>query len=250
MSMTVAIDCYFSESGMCDHGQAVVAMDVIRATTTAITAVATGRRCFPVTSTEEGFHLSRHLDNPLLAGELGGIKPEGFELNNSPAEVAARQDVSRPLILLSTSGTKLLWSSRGADAVYLACFRNAMAVGDYLTNLYESITIIGAGTLGEFREEDQICAAWVAARLIDQGYSPANRRTAQIVDRWRDAPASACLSGNSAAYLRRSRQEADLDFVVSHVNDLEETFMFQHGEVIRAVPVVAAAPPAVMHMTV
>jgi 2-phosphosulfolactate phosphatase len=249
MSMTVAIDCYFLDGAMCDHGQAVVAMDVIRATTTAITAVATGRRCFPVTSTEEGFHLSRRLDRPLLAGELGGIKPDGFEMNNSPAEVATRLDVSRPLILLSSSGTKLLWSSRRADAVYLACFRNAIAVADHIANLYQSITIIGAGTLGEFREEDQICAAWVAARLMDQGYSTANYRTAQIVDRWREAPASACLSGNSAAYLRRSGQEADLDFVVSHVNDLEETFMFQHGEVVRAVPV-APVQPAVMQMTV
>jgi 2-phosphosulfolactate phosphatase len=142
-----------------------------------------------------------------------------------------------------------LWSSRGAETVYLACFRNAAALGDYMANLHESIAILGAGTLGEFREEDQICAAWVASRLVERGYSPANCRTGALIERWRDAPASACLMGNSAAYLRRSHQEADLEFVLNHVNDLQDAFVFRDGEVMQAaarVPLRAAA----MGMTV
>src|SRR5947209_16344876 len=107
MSGTVGIACYpsFEDGrGPC----AVVGIDVIRATTTAITAVAAGRRCFPVPSLEAAVPLAARLDNPLLVGELGGNMPYGFHLQNSPAEMATPRDAARPVILLSSSGTGLL----------------------------------------------------------------------------------------------------------------------------------------------
>ena len=53
---------------------AIVAVDVIRATTTAITAAATGRRCFPVPTIGAALDLAQELDHPLLAGESGAGK--------------------------------------------------------------------------------------------------------------------------------------------------------------------------------
>jgi 2-phosphosulfolactate phosphatase len=233
MSNIVSIDCFATSPKSYDNAHAVVAIDVIRATTTAITAVTLGRSCYPVVSVDAALALSRKLDRALLAGELGGIMPGGFHLNNSPAAIAERSDVMRPLILLSSSGTKLLWSSRNADVVHLACFRNAAAVARSIAGRHERITIIGAGSRGEFREEDQICAAWIAADLMDDGYLPGDALTAGVVERWGAAPASACVRGKSASYLRRSGQERDLDFVLEHVNDLDEVFVFDEGEVIR-----------------
>jgi hypothetical protein len=43
---------------------------MIRASTTAVTAVAAGRLCFPVASLEAAVPLAARLDNPLLVGEL------------------------------------------------------------------------------------------------------------------------------------------------------------------------------------
>ena len=63
-------------SGEADPGWTVVGIDVIRATTTAVTAVAAGRRCFPVASLEEAVPLAARLANPLLVGELGGNRPD------------------------------------------------------------------------------------------------------------------------------------------------------------------------------
>jgi 2-phosphosulfolactate phosphatase len=233
MANIVTIDCFSTSPKTYDKAHAVVAIDIIRATTTAITAVTLGRRCYPVISVDTALALSLRLDRPLLAGEIGGVMPGGFHLNNSPAAIAARSDVTRPLILVSSSGTRLLWACESAEVVHLACFRNAASVARSIAGIHERVTIIGAGSRGEFREEDQICAAWIAADLIDCGYMPGDALTTEVVERWRDAPASACVRGKSASYLRRSGQENDLDFVLEHVNDLDEVFIFHKGQVVR-----------------
>jgi 2-phosphosulfolactate phosphatase len=56
----------------------------------------------------------------LLVGEVGGDMPDGFDLHNSPAAIATRTDIHRPMILVSTSGTRLIVESEGAKAVYVA----------------------------------------------------------------------------------------------------------------------------------
>ena len=75
MAGTVVIDCFPESALRYRDGWAVVAIDVIRATTTATTAVALGRRCFPVPSLEAAVPLAAQLDRPLLVGELGGTCP-------------------------------------------------------------------------------------------------------------------------------------------------------------------------------
>src|SRR5436190_1524775 len=81
-------------------GYAVVAIDVIRATTTLITASAQGRRCYVAPSVEAAVARAAALEHPLLAGEVGGNMPFGFDLTNSPAAIAARTDVERPMVLV------------------------------------------------------------------------------------------------------------------------------------------------------
>ena len=232
MQEIVIIDCLPESIQQYRKGYAVVVVDVIRATTTAVTVVATGGRCFPVHSIEAALQLAPKLDRPLLAGELAGIMPEGFDLNNSPAELALRRDVSRPVILLSSSGTRLMQDAGHCEAAYVACFRNFTAVARYLVGRHPKVAIIGAGSRGEFREEDQMCCAWIAQDLIKAGYKPEDGKTEKIVQRWMGAPPSACATGKSAEYLRRSGQLQDLDFVLTHINDLHTPFVIERGEVV------------------
>jgi 2-phosphosulfolactate phosphatase len=157
--------------------------------------------------------------------------PAGFDMNNSPAELATRSDTERPLVLLSSSGTRLLHESRHAAAVYLACFRNYSSLVAHLAASHDRIAVIGAGSRGDFREEDQMCCAWIAELLIAQGYEPANNTTADLVQRWSGAPAAACVISKSVDYLRRSGQLADLDFILSHINDLRDVYGLLDGEV-------------------
>jgi len=232
MRRSVVIDCSPENAHRYRSGWAIVAVDVIRATTTAVTAVANGRRCFPAPTVEAAFSLAKHLENPLVAGETSGKMPRDFDLNNSPADVAFRTDVHRPLVLVSSSGTKLIHNASGCKGLYLACFRNYSAVASYLAEHHPRVAIIGAGSRGEFREEDQICCAWIAAQLINQGYAAEDQNTATVVRRWTHAPAKACLCSHSVDYLLRTGQLADLDYILSHVDDLDAVFAVRDGEVV------------------
>jgi 2-phosphosulfolactate phosphatase len=227
----VTIDCFPSSLEKYGDGWAVVAVDVIRATTTAVTAVATGRRCFPVGSVEHARAQAALLGDAVLAGERDGVRPDGFEEQNSPAAFATRTDVHRPLVLLTTSGTQLLHSVRPDQPRYAACLRNVAATVAEVAANHERVAVIGAGTHGEFREEDALCCAWVAHGLLEAGYA-ADPRTREIVDRWADAPAEAITRSKSVAYLQRTGQLADLDFVLSHVEDLDTAFAVQDDELV------------------
>jgi 2-phosphosulfolactate phosphatase len=232
---SVVIDFLPQNAERYRSGYAIVAVDVIRATTTLVTAASGGRRCYVSDSVESALASAARFDDALLVGEIGGDVPPAFHLSNSPAALARRTDVERPMVLVSSSGTRLLCGARGCDAVYVACLRNYEAVVEHIAGRHARIAVIGAGTRGEFREEDQLCCAWIAARLIDRGYD-ANRDTLALVSRWKDAPVESCLVSKSVDYLRRSGQLDDLDFVLSHVNDLEFVSALLGDEIVVSRP--------------
>jgi 2-phosphosulfolactate phosphatase len=230
MRKLVFIDRFAESAARYRRGYAVVAIDVVRATTTAITMAASGRRCFPVPTMKAARLLADRLDNALLAGEQDGIMPLSFDANNSPTELLARSDIERPVILLSSSGTTLCHEASKCEVAILACLRNYHAVARYLTR-YPAVAIIGAGTRGEFREEDRMCCAWVAESLLDLGFAPGNRATHEIINECSRIPVDSWIGNKSAAYLKASGQEADLEFILNHVADLDALFQLRNGEV-------------------
>jgi 2-phosphosulfolactate phosphatase len=228
----VAIDFLPESAARYRADHAIVVVDVIRATTTAVTAAAIGWRCYPTPSLEAAVPLAARLANPLLVGELGGNRPFGFDLTNSPAELSARTDVTRPLILLSTSGTLLLWEARTAPAAFAACLRNWSSQVRHLAGRFDKVAVLGAGSRGEFRLEDQLCCAWIADGLLSRGYEPENDATREVVERWRGEPVEAFLPSPSVAYLERTGQLRDLDFILDHVDDLKAVFPLEGGQVV------------------
>jgi 2-phosphosulfolactate phosphatase len=233
---SVVIDCFPSSVARYADDHAVVAVDVIRATTFAVSAVAAGRRCLVATDLDDALATRERIPDAILAGELGGVRPEAFDMNNSPAELELRTDVGRPVVMLSSSGTQLMIeASRSRHGGYVASFRNVRAVAHHLIGRHARIAVVGAGSRNEFREEDQMGCAWLAGHLIDAGYGAATAETADLVKRWKDAPAAACKVSNSVAYLRRSGQLHDFQFVIDHVNDLDIVSRIDANEVV-AVP--------------
>lgn len=230
--MSVIIDSFPCKNKRYFSDYAIVAVDVIRASTTAITAAATGRRCFPVASVGEALEKRREFPDCLLAGEIAGFMPEGFDLNNSPSNLVLRSDYHRPLVLLSSSGTKLMVHSSAVANTYVGCLRNYQAVARHIAGCHERIALLGASTHGEFREEDQLCCAWIALELAQLGHTPENPSTLALMEQWGNASVGACASGNSAAYLRRSGQVDDLSFILSHVNDVPAAFQLAYGELV------------------
>jgi 2-phosphosulfolactate phosphatase len=217
---TVSICCFTTGMQLYTADAAIVAIDVIRATTTAITAVSTGRKCHLAPTVHAALEIASRLPRALLAGELGGDMPAGFDLTNSPAELAIHPDISRPLVLLSSTGTRLMYEIRHRTSAYLACFRNYSATIAHLTQNHNAVVLIGAGTRGEFREEDQMCCAWIADGLIKSGFVAQDETTSRLIERWRGAPPDGFLVSRSVDYLRRSHQLHDLHFILSHFDDI------------------------------
>ncbi len=232
MNRSFIIDCFPESAERYRAGFAIVVIDVIRATTTASTAVALGRRVFPVQTTDEAFIVAATLPNPLLVGELGGNMPFGFDVTNSPAQIASRNDHHRPMVLLSSSGTQLLLNSAGGEAVYIACFRNLSAVATYIAKKHLRVAILGAGTRGQFRREDQMGCAWIAERLSHAGYEAENHETTEYIERWKAVSSEEVRGGRSAAYLTKTGQQPDLEFILAHLDDLDTVPALVNGELI------------------
>ena len=234
MKGSVVIDCFPESTQRYKDRYAIVVIDVIRATTTATTGISRGWRIFPSRTTDEAAEIASGLKDPLFVGELGGNMPYGFDMTNSPAQLVLRTDIHRPMVLVSSSGTQLLMNAACGAAVYVACFRNLSAVAGFLAGKHDRIAIIGAGTRGQFRREDQMGCAWVAERLVKHGYRAETPETDQYISKWRGVGTEEVRGGRSAAYLRNSGQEKDLEFTLSHIDDLDVVPALVNGELILA----------------
>lgn len=231
MDRTVAIARYPSLGELGD-GWTTVGIDVIRATTTAITTVAAGRRCYPVASLEAALPLAAWLVNPLLVGELGGNMPYGFHLQNSPAEMERRTELERPAILLSSSGTGLLSAAAAHGRTYAACLRNVAATVDRLASAHGRVLILAGESRGQFREEDRLCCARIARGLIQVGYEPRSVLVEELVKQWGQAADDSFMSGPSVKYLADTGQLHDAEFVLAHIDDMDSVYEMRNGELV------------------
>jgi 2-phosphosulfolactate phosphatase len=229
-SSSVIIDYLPESASQYLDDYSIVCIDVFRATTTILTALSLGREVYPVATTDEALELAKNLKNPLLVGEQGGNIPYGFDLTNSPVQVIALSAVpsgnftlcNRELILLSSSGTRLIKNSAGAAVVYVACMRNLTAMADFLAdNSHKKVAILGAGTRGDFRREDQMCCAWLAEKLQDRGYSAQTEQTSELINKWSGKDMELARHGRSADYLNSSGQVHDMEFILHHFDDLD-----------------------------
>jgi 2-phosphosulfolactate phosphatase len=231
VSRTVAFARYPSLDEASD-GWAAVGVDVIRATTTAVTAVAAGRRCFPVASLEEALPLAARLDNPLLVGELGGHMPFGFHLQNSPTEITRHSEADRPVILLSTSGTAMLCAAAVRYRTYVACLRNARAQSEHLIAAHDRVLLLAGESRGELREEDRLCCGRIARRLVEAGFEPGDLAVEKLVEQWGNEADDAFVQGHSVQYLSATGQMHDLEFILEHIDDLDAVYELRRGEII------------------
>ena len=107
-----------------------IVVDVIRATTTLCVLFEQGCRRVLLAPGIEAARRARREDRTdvLLAGEVGGLAPAGFDFGNSPSELAAADVAGRTLIFATTNGTQALRACLGGRAIYAGAFRNATAV--------------------------------------------------------------------------------------------------------------------------
>lgn len=137
-----------------------VVIDVLRSATTIATAIRNGARAvLPAESTEEALRIANSIgrDQVLLCGERQGVRIEGFDLGNSPAEFTPAVVGDRTLVMSTTNGTRLLSSIAMARMVLIAAFVNLSAVARRLATADHPL-IVCAGREGVVSVDDALCA--------------------------------------------------------------------------------------------
>ena len=166
------IDTYFTVpevDGASLAESAVVVIDVVRATTTIIEALANGARAiFPTESTEEAVRLASSLgrEDSLLCGERKGEKIEGFDLGNSPAEFTREVVEDKKLVMSTTNGMRALGVAQEAARVLPCALTNLTAVATELASA-ELIAIVCAGQEDGFSLDDALCAGHLIQRILE-----------------------------------------------------------------------------------
>jgi 2-phosphosulfolactate phosphatase len=151
--------------------RAVVVIDVLRATSTIVHALANGARSvLPVGSVEDAARMADQLgrDAVLLCGERDCQPIRGFQLGNSPAEFTTERVSGKTLIMTTTNGTVALLAAAGAERVYVGSLLNAGAVARRLAETGEDALLLCAGREGAFALEDAICAGRIIRRVQEQ----------------------------------------------------------------------------------
>ncbi len=150
------------------HQAVVVVIDVLRATSSIITALHNGcREIIPAASIAEARHWAG-MDGVLLAGERDAKKPPNFDLDNSPLKFSVDRVAGKRIVLTTTNGTRALRSIFNAREVVLASFLNSKALVGYLSRNSENVLFYCAGWKGAFSLEDTLCASIIMARLQKQ----------------------------------------------------------------------------------
>lgn len=163
-------------------GWRVVAIDVLRATTTAVTALGNGARAIrPVLEPPDA--ISERARFPkgtcLLGGERRGLPIEGFDLGNSPREYDPVTVRGKTIVLTTSNGTRLLHAARTASEVLLGAVVNAKAVASLLLEDEGPVLLACAGRLGRFSWEDLLCAGQIIDNLLCAGPPSGHRRRFQ-----------------------------------------------------------------------
>lgn len=144
-------------------GGIAVVLDVLRASTTIVTALAHGAdRVIPVAGVEEARRLAAGGGGTvLLGGERGGVRIPGFDLGNSPLEYSGARVNGRTVVITTTNGTAALAACREARDIVVGAIVNRTAVAAALRHLEkpgQPIHLVCAGTDGAVSGEDVLAA--------------------------------------------------------------------------------------------
>ena len=152
------------------QGKRAILIDIIRATTTIVTAFQNGcLSVIPCLTPEEAFEKARKFlkGECLIGGARNGVKVPGFDLGNSPREYTREVIQGKHLVLSTTNGTRALRALSPAKEVAIGAFLNASAVSRWAAGQGSDLLIACAGLRGSFSLEDAVCAGLVVERLSE-----------------------------------------------------------------------------------
>lgn len=152
-----------------------IVVDVLRATTTIAAALDAGAEAVQVfADIDELMQVSEKwpADRRIRVGERGGAMVEGCDMGNSPLGCTPEAVKGKRLFMTTTNGTRALQRVQKAPVVLTAALVNRKTVVRYLmTEMPETVWIVGSGWEGSFSLEDTVCAGAIADSFASEmGY--------------------------------------------------------------------------------
>jgi 2-phosphosulfolactate phosphatase len=157
-----------------------IVFDVLRATSTMITALANGASAIvPVCEIAEAIEYHARQPQALLGGERHGLKinarqtgSRDFDFGNSPREYTPDRVANRTIVMTTTNGTRALHSVRRGKAVLIGAWLNLRSLETYLAGKTgQNVLIVCSGTQNDVAYEDVLAAGALVA-LVDFLFDP------------------------------------------------------------------------------
>ncbi len=154
-----------------------VVFDILRATTSMLTALANGaERILPVATIDEALVAKAKHPEALLCGERDGLRITAaqtggteFDLGNSPREYTAEIVAAKILISTTTNGTRALRACANAEHTIVASFLNLAATAEHLRAAPpKNLVLVCSGTYENAALEDTLAAGALADALWEK----------------------------------------------------------------------------------
>lgn len=213
-----------------------IAIDVLRATTTIVTALDAGAEAVQAFSDlEKLMKVSQQWprEKRLRAGERGGAKVPDCDLGNSPLDCTPEQVTGKRLFISTTNGTRALEKVQDASIVLAAALVNRQAIVNFLLEKQpETIWLVGAGWQGAYSLEDTVCAGAIAHSMLKHTGKSAG-----------DAAGNDEVIGAMALYCQWEEQLLEMFYQSSHgerlvhLNGHEDLKYCSQTDVIETIPI-------------
>ena len=148
----------------------VVVIDVLRATSVIVTALAAGARSvIPVESIDgaKALAAAKTPGSALLAGERDGLPIDGFDLGNSPPLFDPETVAGKEIVLTTMHGTRALKLCEAAKQTIIGSFLNAGAVVEHILGSGDPWELLCSGMHGRFTLDDGLCAGLLLSRIAE-----------------------------------------------------------------------------------
>ena len=159
-----------------------VIIDVFRAFSTACYAFEAGaKKIRPVGLIDEAYKLKDLNPDYVLMGERNEIKPQGFDLGNSPSQIPVAGFSGRTVVHTTSSGTQGIVAATNATEILTGSFVNAGSIVDYIQSRKpKQVSLVCMGYACKYTtDEDTLCAEYLRNQLKGQS-SDFNEMTMQI----------------------------------------------------------------------
>jgi len=176
----------------------VVVADIMRATTTIVSAIANGARSvIPVASIEKAMELKKN--GFPVAAERDGKILSFADYGNSAFDFVNGEVKDQKLVFTTTNGTVAIFAAKEYGDVVAGAFSNLSAVANWIASQNKNVIIFCSGWKNTFCLEDSIYAGALTEQLLTLKNYLINCDSAQAsLDLWKIA------KNDSLAYIQKA----------------------------------------------